>query len=43
MMALIAAFLWSFGPTYVAQIPWGKIRAEYAVLAGAILGYMMKK
>lgn len=42
-LALVAALLWSFGPQYVSQIPWGRVRAEYAVLAGAILGYLMKK
>ncbi len=42
-LALIAALLWSFGPQLVPQVPWGKIPAKYAVLAGAILGYMAKK
>ncbi len=41
--ALVAALLWSFGPGLLPQVPWGKIRPEYAVLAGAILGYMLKK
>jgi uncharacterized YccA/Bax inhibitor family protein len=43
--ALIAALLWSFGPTLplLEQVPWGKIPAKYAVLAGAILGYTIKK
>lgn len=41
--ALIAAALWTFGPQFIPQIPWGKVKAEYAVLAGAILGYMIKK
>lgn len=43
MLALIAALLWSFGPQFLPQVPWSKVRAEYAVLAGAILGYMIKK
>jgi hypothetical protein len=42
-IALVAALLWSFGPQYVSQFPWGRVRAEYAVLAGAILGYLLKK
>lgn len=40
--ALIAALLWSFGPTYLAGVPWGRVPAEYAVLGGAILGYWIK-
>jgi hypothetical protein len=45
VLALIAAALWTFGPSLpvLSDVPWGKIRAEYAVLAGAILGYMIKK
>lgn len=43
MMAVIAALLWSFGPEFLPQVPWAKVKAEYAVLAGAILGYMIKK
>ena len=44
-LALIAALLWSFGPTLplLKEIPWGKVPALYAVLAGAILGYWYKK
>ena len=43
-LALIAAALWTWGPTYIPQIPWGKVRPnEYAVLAGAILGYLIKR
>lgn len=43
--ALIAALLWSFGPTLpvLSEVPWGKIPADYAVLAGAIIGYTIKK
>jgi hypothetical protein len=43
--ALIAALLWSFGPTLpvLSEVPWGKVPAVYAVLAGAILGYTIKK
>ena len=43
VLALLAALLWSFGPGLLPQVPWGKIRPEYAVLAGAILGYTIKK
>jgi hypothetical protein len=43
--AVIAALLWSFGPSIpvLDQIPWSKVPALYAVLAGAILGYHIKK
>lgn len=43
ILALIAAALWTFGPGLISQIPWSKVRPEYAVLAGAILGYTIKK
>jgi predicted acyltransferase len=45
VLALIAAVLWTFGPELplLKEIPWGKVPAEYAVLAGAILGYWMRK
>lgn len=43
LFALIAAALWTFGPGLISQIPWGKVKPEYAVLAGAILGYTIKK
>jgi hypothetical protein len=45
VVALIAAALWTFGPglPLLSEVPWGRLRAEYAVLAGAILGYMIKK
>ena len=43
VVALIVAALWTFGPQYLPDIPWGRVRAEYAVLAGAILGYMIKR
>lgn len=44
-LALVAALLWSFGPTLpvLSDVPWGKVPALYAVLAGAILGYTIKK
>lgn len=40
---LIAAALWTFGPQFLPDIPWGRVQAQYAVLAGAILGYMIKR
>ena len=43
VVALIVAALWTFGPQYLPDIPWRRVRAEYAVLAGAILGYMIKR
>lgn len=44
-LALVAALLWTFGPglPLLDQIPWGKVPIKYAVLAGAILGYHIKK
>lgn len=44
-LALIAAALWTWGSQIplLSEIPWGRVRAEYAVLAGAILGYHLKK
>jgi uncharacterized YccA/Bax inhibitor family protein len=43
--ALIAALLWQFGPTLplLSEIPWGRVPASYAVLAGAIIGYHLRK
>jgi hypothetical protein len=43
VFALIAAALWTFGPTYLAAVPWNRVQAEYAVLAGAIIGYLIKR
>lgn len=42
---LIAAALWTWGPQLplLSEIPWRSIRAEYAVLAAAILGYHLKR
>ena len=42
-LALIAAALWTFGPVYLRDIPWRQVTAEYAVLAAAILGYVIKR
>lgn len=41
--ALIAALIASFGPSLIPQIPWGKVPPQYLVLAGAIIGYTIKK
>lgn len=43
VFALIAAALWSFGPSLLPDVPWGKVPARWAVLGGAILGYLVKK
>lgn len=43
IVALIAAALWTWGPQFLPQLPWRQVRAEYAVLAGAILGYIIKR
>ena len=43
ILALIAAALWTWGPQFVPQVPWGRVQAEYAVLAGAIIGYLIKR
>jgi hypothetical protein len=40
-LALVAAAIWTWGPQFVPQLR--QIQAEYAVLAGAILGYMIKR
>jgi uncharacterized YccA/Bax inhibitor family protein len=44
-LGLIATLLWTFGPglPLLSEVPWGKIPAAYAVLAGAILGYTIKR
>ena len=45
LIGVIAALLWSFGPTLplLSEVPWGKVPELYAVLAGAIIGYQIKK
>ena len=44
-LGLIAAVLWTWGPQLplLSEVPWGRVKAEYAVLAAAILGYHLKK
>lgn len=41
--ALLAAALATWGPQLLPTIPWGRIDAYYLTLAGAIIGYIMKK
>jgi hypothetical protein len=43
--AVIAALLWQFGPAVplLSEIPWGRVPDKYAVLAGALLGYHLRK
>lgn len=43
LLAFIAAALWTFGPGLLPDIPWARVLAEHAVLAGAIIGYHLKK
>lgn len=45
VLALIAAALWQFGPQVpvLSEVPWNRIPAHYAVLAGAILGYFLRR
>lgn len=43
IFALIAAVLWSFGPQILSSVPWNNIRADVAVLVGAVLGYAIKR
>ncbi|MDX2309535.1 MAG: hypothetical protein NW216_14940 [Hyphomicrobium sp.] len=43
IVALIAAALWSFGPELLPQLPWSKVPSRWAVLGGAILGYLAKR
>lgn len=40
-VALIAAAIWTWGPQFVPQLR--QVPADYAVLAGAILGYTIKR
>ena len=40
-VALIAAAIWTWGAQFVPQLR--QVPADYAVLAGAILGYMIKR
>jgi len=43
ILALVAAAIATWGPDLVPQIPWGRVPKEALVLAGAILGYLVKR
>lgn len=43
ILALVAAAVVTWGPSLVPQIPWGRVPDHAFVLAGAILGYLVKK
>jgi Na+/H+-dicarboxylate symporter len=43
ILALVAAAIATWGPDLVPQIPWGRIPDRALVLAGAVLGYLVKK
>lgn len=45
VLGLIAAALWTWGPQLplLSEIPWARVKAEYAVLAAATLGYHLKR
>jgi len=43
VLALIAAALATWGPHLVPQVPWGRVSPRALVLAGAVLGYLVKR
>ncbi|MEE8098430.1 MAG: hypothetical protein V3T13_00680 [Hyphomicrobium sp.] len=43
ILALVAAAIATWGPSLVPQIPWSRVPAHALVIAGAILGYLVKK
>lgn len=43
IFALLAAALATWGPQLLPGVPWDRIDAYYLTLAGAIIGYIMKK
>jgi hypothetical protein len=43
VFALIAAALATWGPQVLPQVPWGRVSPHAIVLAGAILGYLIKR
>ncbi|MGI9403715.1 MAG: hypothetical protein ACR2OF_04295 [Hyphomicrobium sp.] len=43
ILALVAAAIATWGPDLVPQIPWGRVPDKALVLAGAILGYLVKR
>jgi hypothetical protein len=42
-LAVVAAVIATWGPSLVPQIPWSRVPAHALVIAGAILGYLVKK
>lgn len=43
VFALLGAALATWGPQLLPTLPWARIDAYYLTLAGAIVGYIMKK
>lgn len=43
VFALLAAALATWGPQLFPTVPWARIDGYYLTLAGAIIGYVMKK
>jgi hypothetical protein len=43
VFALLAAAVAVWGPQLLPTVPWGRIDAYYLTLAGAVIGYVMKK
>lgn len=43
VFALLAAALATWGPGLLPTLPWSKVDPYYLTLAGAILGYIIKK
>lgn len=43
VFALLGAALSIWGPQFLPGVPWGHVDAYYLTLAGAILGYIIKK
>ncbi len=43
IFALIAAALWSFGPSMIDGVPWNRVNAKVAVFVAALLGYLVRR
>lgn len=43
VLGLIAAALATWGPSFVPQLSWGAIQGRGLVLAGTILGYLIRR
>lgn len=43
IFALIAAALWSFGPSMLGSLPWSSVKPQAAVMVAAVLGYLVKR